>query len=619
LRFVNSKAGRVILDGVNEPATTFPAARLLETVDWASGPLGPKSDWPACLHAAIGILLPSKAQIVMFWGPEFVAFYNDAYAPSIGIKHPHAFGRPAREYWAELWDDLEPLLKRVLEKGETIAAKDRPFYIERHGYPETVYFDISYSPVADQDGNVHGVFCIVNETTERVKADAALRESEERLRAIFAQSAAGIAVGDLTGKLISVNDRYCEMLGRSKEQLIGIRMQDLTFADDLPENQRLFKHMVETGESFEIEKRYVRPDGGLVWVSNSVSAIRDEHGKMSQAVAISVDIGERRHAREVERHLASMIASSNDAILAIDLDMIITSWNAAAEKLYGYSQDEAVGRSVLMLVPDGRKDEEPTILREIKAGRIVEPYETQRLRKDGRLVEVLLSVSPIRDGSGRIIGASKTTHDITGRKEAERLKSILVNELHHRVKNILATVIAIARQTLGRNKSNRDEIEAFESRLGSLSRAQDLLVHGEGQQADLTAIVDQAMSPYPSEVFQISGPRVPLPPKAVVSLSLALHELATNAAKYGALSVSEGRVSISWQYEAAESGRLRIVWKEYGGPEVEPPQHRGFGSSLVERLLSAELRGQAKVSFERSGVICVIEADLAKISADATS
>jgi PAS domain S-box-containing protein len=600
----------VVLDKVNTLAV--PVSSLLDTVDWTSGPLGPKSEWPACLHAAIGIMLPSQAQIVMFWGPEFVAFYNDAYAPTIGNKHPHAFGRPAREYWNELWDDLEPLLQRVLAKGETVAAKDRPFYIERHGYPETVYFDISYSPVADQDGTVRGVFCIVNETTERVKADAALRESEERLRAIFAQSAAGIALGDLTGKLLSVNDHFCRIVGRPRDELIGIRMQEITFADDLPENQRLFQHMVQTGESFEIEKRYVRGDGSLVWVANSVSAIRDDGGNMSQAVAISVDIGERRHAQEIEKHLASMIASSNDAIMGIDLDMKITSWNAAAEKLYGYSQDEVVGRSVLMLVPDGRQEEEPRILTEVRAGRFVEPYETQRRRKDGRLVEVLLSVSPIRDANGRVIGASKTAHDITARKDAERLKSILVNELHHRVKNVLATVTAIARQTLGRDKANHEEVEAFTSRLASLSRAQDLLVHADWQHADLKAVMQQALSPYPVDAFQIGGPSVPLPPRAVVSLSLALHELATNAAKYGALSAPGGQVSISWQFEPLADNRLRIVWEERGGPEVARPRRRGFGSTLIERLLSAELKGETKFVYEKSGVICVIEAEMSK-------
>src|SRR6201986_2823272 len=125
-------------------------------------------------------MLPAKAQIVLFWGAEFVALYNDAYAPTIGEKHPMALGRPARENWAELWDDLEPLLRRVLDTGETVFAKDRPFYIERHGYPENVYFDVSYSPVRSASGDVNGVLCIVNETTERVVAQQKLTETQEQ-------------------------------------------------------------------------------------------------------------------------------------------------------------------------------------------------------------------------------------------------------------------------------------------------------------------------------------------------------------------------------------------------------------------------------------------------------
>ncbi len=143
--------------------------KLLLSLDAASSPLGPPDAWSASLKTTMATLLPAKAQIVLFWGAEFVALYNDAYAPSIGDKHPRALGRPAIENWRELWDDLEPLLRGVYETGETFAAKDRPFYIERHGRGETVYFDVSYSAVRETDGSVGGVLCIVTETTERVR------------------------------------------------------------------------------------------------------------------------------------------------------------------------------------------------------------------------------------------------------------------------------------------------------------------------------------------------------------------------------------------------------------------------------------------------------------------
>src|SRR3954447_11840648 len=121
------------------------AAALMAGLIGSTSPLGPPQHWSATLRTTVGLMLRAQAQIVLFWGAEFVALYNDAYAPTIGDKHPAAFGSPGREYWTELWDDLEPLLRRVRQTGETVSAKDRPFYIERHGYGEQVFFDISYS------------------------------------------------------------------------------------------------------------------------------------------------------------------------------------------------------------------------------------------------------------------------------------------------------------------------------------------------------------------------------------------------------------------------------------------------------------------------------------------
>ncbi len=587
-------------------------SRMLERGDWDQSMLGPPSVWPPCLRSAIDIMLPSMAQIVLFWGPDFVALYNAPYAPSIGQRHPKAFGRPARENWSELWDDLEPLLRQVLDKGETVAAKDRPFYIERHGYPETVYFDISYSPVRDENGTVCGVFCIVNETTDRVRADRALQASEERLRAVISQSAAGIGQGSLNGEILHVNKRFCEIVGYEEQELLGKNIRDITYADDMPEQTRLYQRLAQTGESFDLEKRYVRKDGSLVWVNNTVSPLRDDSGRIRQVAVVSIDISERKKGQEVERQLASIIASSNDAILGIDLDMTITSWNASAERLYGYKAEEIIGQSVLTLVPADRIDEEPTLLSRVRAGSTVEPYETRRRHKDGHLVDVLLSVSPIYDSAGRIIGASKIAHDISAKKEADRLQAVLIGELHHRVKNVFATVMAIARQTLAKDAEASGAVTAFEARLSAMAHAHDLLAEGHWQSADLKAVVEQAIAPYPSERFDVSGDPVLLPQKVVASLSLALHELGTNAAKYGALSNATGRIAISWSF-AKETGDLRLVWREMDGPEVLPPTRKGFGSRLVERLLAAELNGKSTIAYDPSGVICEIEATITSL------
>ncbi|QXH54695.1 ATP-binding protein [Pseudomonas maumuensis] len=141
---------------------------LLQAMDWEHSPLGPPDSWSAALQGVVAMLLSAQAQIVLFWGPQYAALYNDAYWPSIGDKHPRALGQPAQAYWSELWDDLEPLLRGVRETGVTFSAKDRPFYIERHGPGETAYFDVSYSAVREADGAVGGVLCIVSETSERV-------------------------------------------------------------------------------------------------------------------------------------------------------------------------------------------------------------------------------------------------------------------------------------------------------------------------------------------------------------------------------------------------------------------------------------------------------------------
>ena len=151
----------------------------MRSLDWSRTPLGPVTEWPQSLRSAVSILLPSKAQIVLFWGPDLIALYNDAYRPVFGTKHPAALGQPARECWREVWDVLKPLFEGVMRTGEAFWARDHLFYLERHGYAEETYFDVSYDPVRDETGGVGGVFCIVSETTGRVLGERRLRTLRE--------------------------------------------------------------------------------------------------------------------------------------------------------------------------------------------------------------------------------------------------------------------------------------------------------------------------------------------------------------------------------------------------------------------------------------------------------
>jgi PAS domain S-box-containing protein len=185
---------------------------LIRGFDWAATSLGSPDRWPQSLRSAVSILLPSRAQICLFWGPELITIYNDAYRPALGMKHPRALGRPGREVWSEFWEDvLRPLLEGVLNTGEALWASDYPFFLERHGYPEETYFDISYDPVRDESGGVGGVFCIVSETTGRVVGERRLRILRD--------------IGRLASEVRDTEDAF-----RRVAEVIGANPRDLPFA-----------------------------------------------------------------------------------------------------------------------------------------------------------------------------------------------------------------------------------------------------------------------------------------------------------------------------------------------------------------------------------------------------
>ena len=208
---------------------------------------------------------------------------------------------------------------------------------------------------------------------------------------------------------------------------------------------------------------------------------------------------------------------------------------------------------------------------------------------------------------GRLVGINI---DLTERKLAEARQRVLIQELHHRVKNTLAIVQSIARQTLRGSTGDPAALEAFELRLANLARTHDLLMQNDLIGGTLHAIVAEAAAPYAGRDpgrFSASGPSVEIEPRVAVALAMALHELWTNASKYGALSVEDGRIELTWGPMDDEEQRLRIVWREIGGPPVAPPARVGFGSKLIERVLAHELDGAASLDFRPDGLVCTIE------------
>jgi PAS domain S-box-containing protein len=303
--------------------------------------------------------------------------------------------------------------------------------------------------------------------------------------------------------------------------------------------------------------------------------------------------------------LAAIVQSSDDAIISKDLNGIVTSWNAGAERVFGYTAAEMIGQPILKLIPEERQDEEVRILTRIRAGEQVEHFDTIRRRKDGLRIPISVTVSPVRDSQGRIVGASKIARDVSERKRLEEVQRTLSREVNHRSKNLLAVVQSIIRYTVG-HSPEQDFVRRINERLRALSANQDLLIESSWRGADMANLVESHLANVERialDRVSISGEPVFLVPTAAQALGMALHELATNAVKFGALSDGTGRVAISWQLEPAGDGHTLVVsWQEAGGPAVALPEYAGFGTTIIERITGESLGGRVNTIYAPTGL-----------------
>jgi PAS domain S-box-containing protein len=424
-------------------------------------------------------------------------------------------------------------------------------------------------------------------------------------------------VCDREGFLVHCNPRAVELWGRRprpKQRFCGALRLYRPDGSPLPRRDSPMAEALRTGASLRDRDVVIeRPDRSRTVAHFHIAVLRDDGGEVTGAISfVMAQATASKPSDEVAAHLAAIVQSSHDAIISNDLSGTVTSWNRAAQRLFGYTAEEAVGRSIAILYPPDRLEEETFIIERIRRGQQVETYESVRRRKDGNPVDVSLTVSPMRDCTGVAIGASAIVRDITEKKRADEQRELLLGEMNHRVKNLFALCNAIVARSKRSARSIEDMAQAIEGRLRALACAHNLTFPMHSHSGDATdrtttfedilrAIVAPHVDPTAEERRVVSqGPEVPVSGEAVAHLSLLLHELTTNASKYGALSSDSGRIEVRWNVCGS---RLLLSWRERGGPALSGPPHKeGFGSLLARQIVTAPLGGAIAYDWHREGL-----------------
>lgn len=437
---------------------------------------------------------------------------------------------------------------------------------------------------------------------------------------------------DPTGRIVQYNRRATEIWGRAPQP--GQTHDEFTAAcrfftgDGQPLRQSRLSEVLKTGQAVRDEEVLVeRADGTQVAILLNIDPLTDSAGRLIGAINCFQDVTDRKQVYEAlnqsrqdlrrqQERWASTYEHAAIGIVESDAEGRFLRINESICTITGLTREQLLGwRLFSRTHPDDRDMDEELYRRQVAGDIGFYSIEKRFVRPDGRTIWCSIRSSTVRDDDGKFLYGVRVVQDITERKEAEQRQKLLVDELNHRVKNTLATVQSLAAQTLHGADSIDAFRRAFEGRLIALSQAHDQLTRRHWRSADLRDIVTSATSPYVDRAeAQIvgKGEDVTVAPRTALTLALALHELTTNAVKYGALSTPKGRVEIQWtvQRESDRPQVLSIEWRECDGPSVQEPKRRGFGSRFVEGSIKIELQGSAQLHFEPDGLRCAIQIPL---------
>ena len=615
--------------------------------DWAASPLGPASAWPAALKTLVAVMLGARQPMFLAWGPERTMLYNDDYAPLLGARHPAALGQPFREVWFDILEDIGPILERAFA-GEGTNMDDIAFTMTRNGYPEETHFAFSYTPVRDEGGAVAGMFCACREITDRVMAERAQEFRlvlEERLRNLAEpREVMAVAAAALARHLGCERAGYAEveaddthfavvgewlapgmpsMAGRQRLEDYGPGLiaalragHPVVFADVLAEPLTAGAATAGTFRAAGARAAIAVP---LVKAGRFAAALfvhRAAPRRWTTAeVALVQEVAERTWAvvgraraeadlRESEARWRGLFARMQEGFALCELvhdadgrpvDFRYLEVNAAWERLTGLPAAQVVGRLVTEVIPGVEPVWLETYAKVVETG--APAHVEYRVAALDRWFEVLA----YRTEPGCFAALFL---NVTDRKRAEARQALLTREIEHRAKNALAVVQSVLRLT--RAADLPQYVRTVEGRVAALARAQSLLAGDHGDGADLRVLLEAELAPFlAGQRVELDGPSVPLPAVAAQPVAMAVHELATNAVKHGALSVPGGRLEVGWTIRPGASRLLCLRWVELGGPVLlGAPARRGFGSRVLDGTVRGQLGGKVALAWAPSGLIC---------------
>jgi PAS domain S-box-containing protein len=446
--------------------------------------------------------------------------------------------------------------------------------------------------------------------------DAAPWQREEILE--LAERSAGIGVWDVDMATGMVRGRppLFRMMGLppTSGPVPIDTLRALRHPDDRDRVADGLQNVLDSGSDFyEVEYRIIRPDQQVRWIFRRGRIGRDGRGKPVRYSGVDIDITERKAAEaalaESEQRYRALVDNASDIVATMDLDLLVTSVNPAIERILGYAPEEVVGTRLSRYLPADQLTMFEDMLRRKFEGIEATRYEADLMRKDGQRCTVEVNSKLMLDALGQPIGIHSIARDITERRNAEARQMLLLRELQHRTKNILAVVQSVVLNTLVRGRSVEAAREAIVGRLQAIARAQEFVAAGKSGGAPLRELVEGQLATFAGRA-KIEGPLIYAGAPFAQMFALVIHELATNAAKYGSLSQPHGHVIISWQIgEDASEPQLTFSWVERGGPPVQAPAQQGFGS----RLISAALSGMPRITFDSRGFEYKVDVPLADV------